>query len=184
MREFDIRDWYWMRDDGSIFSSAKGEIVSESDPDFVAWTSAGGSPSNWPRDAQGSQTTAALQEVLTPYGLFADMVAYANAVQWARAVGGYQAVVGGKPVTFSTSTESMGLMVGKVARLQQANPPASVFWQVGPVDFVSIPATDFPAIATAVADFVQSTFDKLSAALAAIAAGTITTRDQVDAALA
>ncbi|WP_316189388.1 hypothetical protein [Bradyrhizobium sp. SZCCHNS1054] len=177
-------DWYWIASNGNVYSSARQLVVTAEDAAYVAWLAAGNIPTIWPKDDSGGQTIAALQDVLTTYGLFADLVAYANARQWAKATVGYAVTVNGAPITISTTSESLGLITGKVARLQQPNPPAAVTWQTGPTSFVSIPAADFTTLATEVADFVQSTFDKLATALAGIAAGTITTQAAVDAALA
>ncbi|AVT76648.1 hypothetical protein RPPS3_25850 [Rhodopseudomonas palustris] len=72
---FNPFDWYWLSDDGRLFSSAAQALVAESHPAYVAWT-AENRPTPWPRDQTGSQTIAALQDVLTPYGLFADLSLY------------------------------------------------------------------------------------------------------------
>lgn len=69
MRDYDPRNWYWLADDGRIYSSAAGEVVTDEDKAFKAWTEAGSIPTPWPRDEEGNQTDAALQDVLRPYGL-------------------------------------------------------------------------------------------------------------------
>lgn len=66
------RDWYWTADDGRVFSSARQATVGRADPSLAAFESAGGTPTRWPVDDAGEQTTAALQDVLTPYGLYVD----------------------------------------------------------------------------------------------------------------
>ncbi|WP_315701282.1 MULTISPECIES: DUF4376 domain-containing protein [unclassified Bradyrhizobium] len=181
---FNLADWYWLADDGRVWSSRVAAIVPSNDQAYMAWVGAGNGPSPWPTDASGAQTSASLQEVLSPYGLWADLKAYANAKQWAKASGGYLATINGAQVPISTSTESLGLIAGKVARLQQANPPSSVQWQTGESTFVTIAAGDFIAASIEIADFVQATFDKLAAVMAKIDAGVITTFAQVDAGLA
>lgn len=171
-------DWYWLADDGRLSSSARQAIVTTDDAAYRAW---GGQPTRWPEDGEGAQTNAALQDVLTPYGRFVDPLAYANAKQWALAVGGYTITISGTPIQFQTDPVSMGLITGKAARLAQPNPPASFDWQT-PTGFVTIAAADFLAAATAIADFVQSTFTALAVVQAAIASGQITTIAGVDAA--
>ncbi|WP_316234957.1 MULTISPECIES: DUF4376 domain-containing protein [unclassified Bradyrhizobium] len=177
-------DWYWLASDGRIWSSRAGSLVSPGDANYVAWLAAGNAATPWPADLAGAQTTAALQKVLSPYGLWCDLAAYANAKQWAKASGGYVATINGAPVPFSTSTESLGLIAGKVARLQQANPPAAVQWQTGERTFTTIAAADFIAASIEIADFVQATFDRLATVMAGIGAGTITMFSQIDTAFA
>ncbi|WP_316224637.1 MULTISPECIES: hypothetical protein [unclassified Bradyrhizobium] len=181
---FEIRNWYWrIAGRSEVLSSARGLFVPVSDPDYQGWLALGHVV---PEVASEDEVLAYLAErapdvvVQSPAGL----VAYANAQQWAKATGGFMMTVNGKQVMFATTSESLALMTGKAARLQQPNPPAQVTWQIGPSTFITIAAADFILLATAVADFMQSTFDKLAVVLAGIAGGTITTRDQVDAAIA
>jgi hypothetical protein len=68
-------DWYWKADDGRVYSSAQQAIVTEADESFVTFNGEGGTPTRWPVDESGEQTNAALQEVLTPYGLLVDPTA-------------------------------------------------------------------------------------------------------------
>lgn len=110
-----------------------------------------------------------------------ELIAYANLKQWEKATGGYIATIGGDQVPFSTSDVGMSLMSGKVQRLQQPNSPATVNWQIGPQNFKQIAAADFIVAATAVADFVQTTFDQLDGAFGQIESGKITTKAQIDA---
>jgi len=62
-------DWYWTAKDGRIYSSARNVLVYTYDSAYVAFvTKVGGAPP-WPVDASGVQTTAAMQAVMTPYGI-------------------------------------------------------------------------------------------------------------------
>jgi hypothetical protein len=115
------------------------------------------------------------------------LVAYANAKQWALATGGYTITmtpVGGTatPILFATDGTSLTLIAGKVLRLQQAAPPASVNWQTGPTTYAMIAASGFISASIQVADFVQATFDANNSVIAAITAGTTATTAQIDAA--
>jgi hypothetical protein len=110
----------------------------------------------------------------------AELIAYANAAQWMKAVGGRALTVAGQSITFSTSDTSLSLMNGVVSRLQRPSPPASVQWQTGATTFVTIAASDFITAATSIADFVQATFDALPAIFADIASGAVTTTAQID----
>jgi hypothetical protein len=184
LMRFNPANWYWLASDGRIMSSASRSIVPANDPTYGLWLTGGNSPTPWPSDTTGGQTIAALQDVLTPCGIYVDLGTYANVKQWTKAQGGYMATVAGAQVPIATTTESLALISGKAARLQQANPPATVQWQTGPASFVTIAAADFLTMAVAVTDFVQSTFDTLATVLAGIASGQITMFSQVDAAFA
>ncbi len=118
----------------------------------------------------------------TPATSKADLIAYANAKQWALATGGYTVTVDSLARTFATDPTSQALMTGKVARLSQADPPTEINWQFGSDTIVQVSAASFTTAAVHVADFVQATFDALGPILAAISSGTITTTAEIDAA--
>jgi hypothetical protein len=111
------------------------------------------------------------------------LAAYANAKQWDKAVGGCTLRIAGTPHVFATDATSMALITGKAVRLQQPNAPGSVEWQF-PDGFVTIATDEFMTAATAVADFVQGTFDTLKTVLDGISAGTVTTTAAIDTAFA
>ncbi|OVE88016.1 hypothetical protein B7W89_19025 [Agrobacterium tumefaciens] len=73
-------NWYWRADDGRLFSSARTSLIQDDDPEFLAWLEGGINPTRWPSDDDGEQTDAALQGVLTPYGL----IVASNALDAAR----------------------------------------------------------------------------------------------------
>lgn len=179
----------WKASDGRIFSAEAAAIVAATDKAYLD-AEAAGMVTTWPYDDAGAQTDAALSAQLALYGLAFpdakleadDLIAYANSRQMSLALGGFLAVINGKPVPFSTSMDGLTLMNGKVSRLQQPNPPSVVNWQVGATSFVAIAPADFMTAAIKVGDFVQATFDALPAIFSAIAAGTITTRAQIDSA--
>jgi hypothetical protein len=129
-------------------------------------------------DAWAAIDTA--QRPLPPPPTTSDLIAYANRKQWSKATGGYTATINGAQVTISTTMESLSLITGKAARFQQANPPTSVQWRTGPTTFVTITEADFMALAVNIADFVQSTFDKLATLVVAINGGTNTRTAQID----
>lgn len=60
-------DWYWLAEDGRIYSSARQQLVKADDEQYVNWSENNG-PTNWPRDDAGNQTAAALHEVVGAYG--------------------------------------------------------------------------------------------------------------------
>ncbi|UHD45345.1 hypothetical protein LUX29_20510 [Aureimonas altamirensis] len=69
---FTPTNWYWLAEDGRLFSSA---VQAEVDADDAAYTEWSGNKraTAWPRDEEGNQTEAALQEVLATYGLAISM---------------------------------------------------------------------------------------------------------------
>lgn len=67
---FNPADWYWIKEDGAIYSSASQAFVEADDAAFVAWRSAGATPTPYPRDTAGNESEAALQDVLSPYGIY------------------------------------------------------------------------------------------------------------------
>jgi len=69
MNMYNPQNWYWLAEDGRIYSSAKQALIKDTNEDFIAWTKAGHRPTPWPKDRDGEETDAALAEVLAPYGL-------------------------------------------------------------------------------------------------------------------
>jgi hypothetical protein len=181
--EPNFSDWYWMVQDHStfgVFSSARGVYVPQNDPAFIAWAELNGSAFSIDTEAN----LIAMLSVRAP-GVVVQTVqgltGYANAKQWSLATAGFTVPIGGKNITFTTDEISMALITGKAVRFMQPGAPASTQWQTGPTTFITIAAADFLTAATAIADFMQSTFDKLAVVLSGIAAGTITTKAGVDA---
>lgn len=66
---FNPADWYWMATDGRIYSSARNALVYPYDSGYLAFVDKYGGTPPWPLNTVGEQTTAALQDVLTPYGI-------------------------------------------------------------------------------------------------------------------
>ena len=62
-------NWYWIAENGRIYSSAKQAIITSNDDDFLKWQASGYLPTPWPKDAHGQQSDAALAEVIAPFGL-------------------------------------------------------------------------------------------------------------------
>ncbi len=62
-------NWYWRRDDGVIYSSAAQTVIADDDARYIEWQEAGGRPTRWPETDTGEQSDAALQDVLSVYGV-------------------------------------------------------------------------------------------------------------------
>lgn len=60
--------WYWTATDGRVYSSAKNALVYTYDTGYVTFTAINGIKP-WPLDANGQQTTASMQDVMSPFGV-------------------------------------------------------------------------------------------------------------------
>lgn len=169
-------DWYWAASDGRLYSSARQSLVAQDDEAFAAWQVGGRRPTAWPRDEAGEETVSALQDVLTRYGRWADLTAYAAHRRWLAETGGI--VVAGTAI--ATDRESQALIMG--ARLYAQATPDTSFQFKAAAGFVTLDGADIEAVALAVAAHVQACFAVEAGVRADIEAGTITTLSQVDGA--
>ena len=80
---YTAQNWYWLADDGRLFSSGAGALVEPTDDAYLSWCEAGGRATAWPRDAAGLQSDAALQEVLTPHRCYVTLDALKSALRQA-----------------------------------------------------------------------------------------------------
>lgn len=172
---FNARAWYWKADDGRIYSGASGGLVPSTDADYVAFI-ANVPPNQWPRDAQGNQTNAALQEVLSTFGLFADLVSYAADARWRKEVGGITV----NTIPVATDDRSKQMLMG--ARLAaDANSAFSTTWVGADGNSYPLTAAQIVGLSNAVLNHVNNCFSTYSSIASGVAGGTITTRAQVDA---
>lgn len=109
----------------------------------------------------------------------ADLVAYAADARWRREVGGI--VVDG--LRIATDDRSKLLIAG--ARIQaEADPAWSTVWTAADGSRHPVSSAQVIAISAAVLDHVDACFRRQGDVLAAITAGTITTKAEIDAAFA
>lgn len=176
----DLSDWYWRADDGRVFSSRRVALVPADDAGLADWVAQGHFLVQWPRDADGAQTTASLQAVLDPYGLFASLQAYAAARRYAVETGGI--LVNGLAVATDRISQAM---IGNAYAYVQVSGAASVSYKTG-AGFVTLSADQIKVVALAVGAHVQACFKAEDDADAALGATppTITTLAQVDAVFA
>lgn len=107
------------------------------------------------------------------------LVAYARDRRWLAEIGGI--TVAGVPI--ATDDRSKIMVIGaRVAA--EADPNWSTVWQGTDGNGYRVDATAMLAISDAVHAHVNATFATLATVLAAIEAGTITTTEQIDAAMA
>ena len=115
-------------------------------------------------------------EVISPEAAKAQLMAYANAKQGAIEVGGV--TISGVPV--STTDGGRIELSGAVSLAQLV--PDHVFDWVTPTGKVSLTASQVIGVGQAVGLWVQTTYTALGNVIDAIIAGSITTKDQIDAA--
>lgn len=179
------RDWFWLADDGKVYSSATQSVISKTATAYKTFTDGGDKPTRWPEDADGKQTEASLLEVIGVYGLaispVAALLAYAATARYNKEVGGI--TVNGMHV--STDRESQSMLSGAFAYLQ-ANTSATISWKTDDNEFVTLDLAAITLLANAVAAHVQSCFATEASVVAAISANPPTINDAaaIDAAFA
>jgi hypothetical protein len=179
---FNPLDWYWLADDKRVYASARQLIVDDSDATYMAWTDAGNIPTLWPRDADGNQTTAELQSVLTPYNLWVDLIAYTAYARYNRATGGV-IVTSITSVPFHTDPAARNSLANAYECVK-ATPGSTVNWKLSDASFVVMNEAQLQKATTSVATFVQNCFTCESNTQGSINGGTITTQAEIDAAFA
>jgi hypothetical protein len=175
-------NWYWLADDSRVYGSAKQTIVTDTDPDYVAWTDAGGVATIWPSDEAGNQTDAALQEVLMPYNLWVDLKAYAANVRYNHASGGV-IITSLSPVAFLSDPISRNTVDSAFSYLT-ANASATIQWKMSDGSWITVDKAKVTTMNNDIATFIHNCFDCESTTVSGIDGGTITTQQQIDAAFA
>lgn len=66
---FNPQNWYWAAKDGRIYSSARNALVYSYDSAYLAFVATNGGATPWPVDTTGQPTAAALQAVMSQYGI-------------------------------------------------------------------------------------------------------------------
>jgi hypothetical protein len=62
-------DWYWLADDGRLYSSVEQSLVSASGSAYGNWRAEGRTPTRWPEDDNREQTESSLLAVIGAYSL-------------------------------------------------------------------------------------------------------------------
>lgn len=167
----------WRAADGRLWSLALMGPVSVDDASLAERDLDAEPFIVWPK-RNGEQTLDALHEVLRAHGIEADLAAYASQVRFARETAGIE--VGGERI--DTSRESQALITGAHA-LALAEPDEAIDFKSS-TGWVVIDSAAMILVALAVARHVRACFRTERAVAAAIAAGTITTQAEIDAAFA
>lgn len=179
-KQYNPLDWYWVSQDGRLYSSVIQDVVAADNEAFVAWSEDGTQATPWPRDEAGDQTEAALQAVLDPYGLFAGLSSYAAAKRFAVETGGI--IINGAQIATDRVSQAM---IGNAYAYVQASGAESVSYKTD-AGFVTLTAEQIKAVALAVGAHVQASFAaeaQIDAELSATPP-TITSRAQIDSLMA
>lgn len=62
-------DWYWLKQDGTVYSSARQRTYAQSNTDYKTWLGVNSMPTPYPKDASGNESDAEMSDVLSPYGI-------------------------------------------------------------------------------------------------------------------
>jgi hypothetical protein len=175
--------WYWLADDGRVFSGPLEATVDASDNGYTDWTAIGNVPTPWPRDNAGNQQTdAAMQDVLTPFGMFVNLKYYtANARYLHRSAG------------IKITSLSSALFMSDAASVNDVNASydyalvnagATFSWKMADGSFTALDKTKITTLHNDILNYVQSCYACESSTVNSITGGSITTRAQVDTAFA
>lgn len=171
------QNWYWLADDGRLFSSLSQTLVAVDDPAYVAWD-ATYDAAPWPVDGAGAQTDAALQAILEPYNMFANLQYYTVNKRWRTEVGGITATAG---FPIRTDDRSQAKLTGLYTASQE-NPAVITQYHAADNTVQQIDAAGMLQLHIDLLTHINFCFDTSKAMLDGIIGGTITTRDEVDAA--
>jgi len=170
-------DWYWLADDGRLFSSKSQTLVTVDDPAYVAWdVTYDATP--WPVDDAGAQTDASLQALLEPFDMFVNLSYYTVNKRWRTEVGGLTATAG---FPIKTDDRSQAKLTGLYTASVE-NPAVITQYQAANYTVQQIDAAGMLQLHIDLLTHINFCFDTSAAVLAGIADGTVTTREQIDAA--
>lgn len=175
MKTFDAANWFWIvgGDQTKVWSSAAAGFIPITDPAFSLWVGADTTPAR----VASLDELAAVFTAAYPGGMLST---YAAARRYEKEVGGF-AVNG---VTFPTDRETQAKMTSAVL-LAQIKPTETFRWKLTDGTFSDpLTASDLTTIGAACGSFVNGCFKTEDEVQSGIVAGTITTREQIDAAFA
>lgn len=173
---FNPSDWYWAKEDGKVFSSARRKSYASSDQEYKAWLEAGNFPTRYPRDESGNESEDELATSLLAHGVFIRPKEYAAAKRYALETRGF--IFQGHPI--ATDRESRVSISGMALGASLLGNEFSTSWKCEDGTFITLDATEALALATSVMSFVSACFGVESSIAAAIESGEITTVEQVD----
>ncbi|MCA1455919.1 hypothetical protein I6F35_22390 [Bradyrhizobium sp. BRP22] len=177
--EYDPYDWYWLADDGRLFSSKTSTMIQPDDPDYLAWLESHVA-TPWPRDDDGEQTLAELQRVLVPFLIWVDLKAYAFEVRAQKEVGSMQ-VNGIAGLTEIRTDPATQTLLDRYHSVAATNKEFTVKWVNPDRSTVTLDATAIDSLYNQLATFIASTYDMYDQAVSGVDDGSITDTGQIDA---
>ena len=176
-------DHYWQAEDGRIYSSKKQTLVTASDADFVAFSQYH-PVTPWPRDASNNQTDAALQNLLNPYlTIFVNNTYYAADARWRKEQAGITVTAGGSAFPLKTDDRSQAKVNGaRIVSGEVVDPQETTPWTAADGTIHPLTAADLQSMSDQLQQHINGCFAIYKEVVAGIDGGTITTRDQIDAA--
>jgi hypothetical protein len=178
MSVYNPYNWYWLADDGRLYSSAVTALIDPSDPDYVSWSGLNVA-TRWPPDDAGNQTDWSLQAVLAPYGLAVDLKAYARISRDTVEVSGCPITGIAGMTTIATDTNSQALMA-RYNELANDDSKFVVAWVMPDRSTVSLTNANIKAIYIQEMAFYEANYNNYSGVISGIDGGTITTKDEID----
>lgn len=174
MRQFDIRDWYWFiaDDRDNVWSSLKAASVPISDEGYQAFVAGGNS--------------AAPIEFADLRAMFAEhypggmLDTYTASKRWQKEQAGIT-LASGMPIR--TDDRSQAKITGTYTAVK-VKPTATTPWHAADGTVHQLDAAQIEQMNVELLTHINNCFSVSADVLAEIDAGTITTRDQIDAAFA
>lgn len=173
-----MHNMFWRADDGRVYGSATQTIGTDADANYTAWIAAGGIPLEWPRELDGTQTDAMMQAVLENYGLFVNLKYYTLFARWRKEHGGIVTTAG---FPIKTDDRAQAKITGLYAASKEA-PTVVTPYHATDNTIHQLDAAGMYQLNADLLTHINNCFAVSADVLAQIEAGTITAREQVDAA--
>lgn len=165
--------WYWIvgGDEANVWSSRLAASVPVTDADYVAWLGAGGTPS-------AAATKADLQEVFAAQYPAGMLESYNEHKRWLKEQSGIT-LTSGMPI--KTDDRAQAKITGVFVAAKEL-PTMTTPWSAADNTVHVLDADQIIAMNNELLTHINNCFSISADVLAQIEAGTITTREQIDAA--
>jgi hypothetical protein len=166
-------DWYWIvgADEANVWSSRRAASVPISDPDYVAWLAAGGLT---PRLATMQELFDIMSEQYPP----GTLNTYTAFKRWQKEQGGIT-LSSGMPI--KTDDRAQAKITGVFVAAQE-KPDMVTPWHAPDGSVHQLDASQVVAMNNELLTHINNCFAISADVLAGIEAGTVTTREEIDAA--